>query len=288
VLAGVAYWGFFLGGFQQIGLWLGGEQGTATLQVQTNDAIGEVVFSPAGASVKVWDKSTGEYLGPLTEDASNDGKWTSAYAVDINSIIVLKVEDSGNTFYTCQVERMVNPPQAGVDRVSILDPINVNPRSATSGSDISGTLMTAGAEVDNSTNIASGETEIQIMLTVSSGKTWGGQAYYDYEAGDEYIGAFLVFDLTTTTARAVITGPYWEHFSMGSHEYWIFKIPQIVNDADLATDGTYSFTIQFNNLAAAADSLDIDFYTNAVLEDVLATSFGTSDQGDSWTNIHLA
>jgi hypothetical protein len=291
VLAGIAYWGLFLGGFENLGLLLPGGGGTATLQVQTNDAIGEVVFSPAGASVKVWDKATGDDLGALTEDASNDGKWTSAYAVPIGSVVVVKVADSGNTYYTRQVERKVNAPAAGVDRVSILDPIKMYPRSATSSSDLAGALTTAGTAVTNATGIATGETDILVTLTAASGYTWGGQAYHDYETGKDYLGAFMVWDLTTTTASATITGPWWEHFSIGSHEYWIFKIPQIVNDADLAGDGTYSFTITFNNLAAAVDALDVACYTNAKTEDVMAKTFGTADTGNNsgelWIDIHL-
>jgi hypothetical protein len=288
----VAFWGFFLGGFDLLLNQMGGGGGTATLQVQTNDGITESVFSPAGAAVKVWDKATGEFLGPLTEDASNDGKWTSAFAVPVKSIIVVHVTDSGNTFYTRQVERIVHAPQAGVDRVSILDPINVWPRSATASDDLAGSLTTAGTAVTNATGIASGETDILVTLTASSAKAWGGQAYYDYEAKKEYIGAFMVWDLTTTTASATITGPYWEHFSIGSHEYWIFKIPQIINDDDIAGDGTYSFTLTFNNLAAAADSLDVACYTNAKLEDVMAKTFGTastgSGTGELWIDIHLS
>ena len=264
------------------------------LRVQTNDALGETVFSPAGASVKVWDKTSGDFLGALTEDSSHDGKWDSAFNVLVGSTVVLKVEDSGSTYYTRQVEQVVPEGASNVDRIGVLDPIEVYPRSATSLSDMTGTLMTAGVEVDNSTGIASGETDIQIILAVASGKTWGGQAYYDYETGKEYIGAFMVFDLTTTTASATITGGVlYANWETGSHEYWVFLLPQIHNDADVAGDGTYDFTITFNNLVAAADALDLGLYTNAKAEDVDAHNFGTNDAGgasagECWTDIHLS
>jgi len=263
-----------------------------TLQVQTNDGIGEAVFSPTNAYVKVWDKATGIFLGALSEDSTFDGKWASAFTVPVFTTIVLKVGDTSSTYYTTQVERIVGPAAVGVDRISVLDPIDVYPRSATSASDIVGTIMTSGVEVDNSTGIASGETELDFSLTAASGKAWGGIGYWDYETGKEYIGAFLVFDLTTTTARATITGNIWQHFSIGSHEYWIIRLPQIVNDADLANDGTYTFSVTFNNLVAGSAALDIHLGVNAKLEDVLATSFGTNDAGESaaeaWLNIALS
>jgi hypothetical protein len=277
---------------QQLGWWTPTDSalGRLKLEVQTDDAIGEAVFSPAGASVKVWD-SDGNWLGAMTEDSSVDGKWTGSFPVALGDIVILKVEDSGNTFYTTQVQREVTQPMTGVDRISILDPIKVYPRSATSASDIVGTMMTAGVEVDNSTGIATGETQLFISLTASSGKVWGGEAYYDYETNKEYLGAFMVFDLTTTTGRCTITGDIWEHFSVGSHEYWIIKLPQIVNDADLPNDGTYTFTITINNLVAATDCIDIHLGANAKVEDVKATSFGTNDAGlaqaEAWIDIHL-
>jgi hypothetical protein len=263
-----------------------------TLQVQTDNKGAETVFSPTNGYVKCWTKS-GEWLGAMSEDSSVDGKWTSAWSVPVFTTVVIKVGDTDNGFYVTQVDRIVGPAAAGVDRVSILDPIEVTSRSATSYSDIVGTIMTAGVEVDNTTGIVSGETELEFSLTVASGKGWGGQAYYDYETGKEYIGAFLVFDLLTTTARATITGNIWEHFSVGSHEYWIIKLPQIFNDADLTGDGTYSFSVTINNLVAGDNSLDIQLYTNAKLEDVMATSFGTDDagqvtSGECWTDIQLS
>lgn len=262
-----------------------------TLQVQTDSKGAEAVFSPAGGSVKCWTKS-GVWLGAMSEDASIDGKWTSAWSVPVYTTVIIKVEDSASTFYTTQVERVVGPAAAGVDRVSILDPIEIPARSATSASDLVGTIMTAGVEVDNSTGIATGETEMEFTLTAASGKAWGGMPYFDYEVGKEYVGAFIVFDLTTTTARATITGNIWQHFSVGSHEYWIIRIPQIFNDADLTGDGSYSFSVTFNNLVAAASSLTIGAYQNAKLEDVLATSFGTNDAGyqeaELWQTISLS
>lgn len=263
----------------------------ANLRVQTDDAIGETVFSPTNGYVKVWS-TTGVYLGAMSEDSSHDGKWDGVFPVDVGSSVIIKVGDTDNTYYTNQVVRQVTAPAAGVDRVSILEPILMMPRSATSTSDIVGTIMTAGVEVDNTTGIASGETELLFSLTAASGKAWGGIPYFDYETGKEYLGAFLVFDLTTTTARATITGNVWKHFSIGAHEYWIIKIPQIVNDADLANDGTYSFSVTFNNLVAGSAALDIGLYANAKIEDVLATSFGTNDAGEAsaekWLNIALS
>jgi hypothetical protein len=285
-------WGLFFGGFALILSFLQ-PKNYVRLQVQTNDAITEAVFTPAGASLKCWDKASGLYLGALSEDSSHDGKWDSAFPVLVGTTVLVKVADSGNTYYTNIVERIVPPGEAGVERIGILDPIEVYPRSATTASDLVGTMMTSGVEVDNSTGIASGETEIQVSLTAASGKAWGGHPYYDPESGDTYIGAFMVFDLTTTTARATITGAnLWKHWSVGSHEYWVFTLPQIVNDDDVTTDGTYVFTLEFNNLVAGSAALDLGCYTNAVDEDVEATSFGTNDTGSSaaelWLNIALS
>jgi hypothetical protein len=289
VLGGVLYWGVFLGGFSILNT---GDGQMVTLQVQTNNAYTEAVFSPAGGSMKCWDKATGAFLGPLTEDSSHDGKWDSAFTVPVGSIIVLKVEDSASTFYLQQVERTVKPPAAGVDRISILDAINMYPRSAIEASDIVGTLMTAGVEVDNSTGIASGETDILISLTASSGKSWGGIDYYDYESGKEYCGGFIVIDLTTTTARATISGPIAYHWQIGSHEYWVIKVGQIHNDDDISGDGTWTTTIEINNLVAAAAAIDIGLYTNSTVESLLATDFGTSCSGETaaeaWLNIALS
>ncbi|MDO8056036.1 MAG: hypothetical protein Q6361_04180 [Candidatus Hermodarchaeota archaeon] len=289
VLAGICYWGFFLGGFDML---QPGGGDTVTLRVHTTCAATEAAFSPAGASIKVWDKATGAWLGSLSEDSTHDGKWDSAYAVPVGAIVVLKIEDSADTYYLNQVERMVTAPAAGVDRVSILDPIAMWPRSAIEASDIVGTLMTAGVEVDNSTNIASGETDIMISLTAPANKAWGGIDYHDYESGYDYVGGFMVFDLTTTTARATITGPIAYHWQIGAHEYWVIKIGQITNDGDVSGDGTWTTTVRFNNLVAAADALDIGLYTNSTVESLLATDFGTSCSGnwaaEAWLDIHLA
>lgn len=285
-------WLIFFGGLSFILSFLPHSVQYVKLQLQTNDGIAETVFSPAGASVKVWDRDTGSYLGALSEDTSHDGKWDGAFPVLVGSWVLVKVADSGSTYYTNVFERLVPPGEVGVERIGILDPVDVYPRSATSASDLTGTMMTAGAEVDNSTGIATSETEIEFSLTAASGKAWGGHAYTDPESGDTYIGAFIVFDLTTTTARATITGSnVWNHWSVGSHEYWVFTVPQVINDDDISTDGTYHFTVTFNNLVAAADALDIGAYVNAVDEDVKATSFGTNDAGlaqaEAWIDIHL-
>jgi hypothetical protein len=289
VLGGILYWGFFLGGFNALGPGTG-EQ--VTLQVQTNNAYTEAVFSPAGASVKVWDTATGAFLGPLAEDSTHDGKWDSAFSVPVGTIVALKVEDSAHGFYLNQVERIVGSPAAGVDRIAILDPIDMKPRSVNSDDDFVGTMMTAGVEVDNSTGIASGETDILISITAPSNKAWGGIDYHCYETGYDYVGGFLVFDLTTTTARATITGPIAYHWQIGSHEYWVIKVGQIDNDGDISGDGTWTTTIRFNNLVAAASSLEVGAYTNSTIESLLATDFGTSQTGyqqaELWRTITLS
>ena len=125
IIGVLAFWGFFMGGFDLLFGGFGGG-GNVALRVQTNDAIGEAVFSPSGASVKVWDKATGEFLGALTEDSSNDGKWDSAYNVPVGSIVIVKVVDSGSTFYTRQVERVVPPGASGVDRIGVDTPANAS------------------------------------------------------------------------------------------------------------------------------------------------------------------
>jgi hypothetical protein len=269
---------------------LGGQE--VALRVQTNDAITEAVFSPAGASVKVWNKATGVFLGALAEDGSHDGKWDSAFYVPVGTWVTVKVEDSGSTFHTRVVDRQVMPGASGVDRISVLLPIDVYPRSATDSSDLAGAMFVSGSEITNATGIASGTSDIVVMLTASSSKTYGGQAYTDPEnPEDYYIGGFMVFALTTTTARATLTGADY-HFAIGSTEYWIYCFGQITNDDDDDTDGTITFHITFNNIAAAADALDVDCYDNAKLENVLAGSFGTSDTsggvGELWIDIHLS
>jgi hypothetical protein len=266
--------------------------GDVALRVQTNDGITETVFSPAGASVKVWNKATGEFLGALTEDSTHDGKWDSAFYVPVGTWLTIKVADSGSTYHTRVVDRQAMPGVSGVDRISVLAPIDVYPRSATDSADIEGAMFVSGSEITNATGIASGVSDIVVMLTASASKTYGGQAYTDPEnPEDYYIGGFMVFDLTTTTARATLTG-YDYHFSIGSHEYWIYCFGQITNDDDDDTDGTLTFHVSFNNIAAAADALDVALYDNAVLEDVLAGSFGTADTGSGtgelWVDIHLS
>lgn len=272
-----------------------------------SDGLTDLAFTPAGSTAKfyVWPYgATAPYTDtvPLVFIAAGtetpDGTYTSTGAtVAVGTWVLVYIADSGNTYYTASVIRQVKPLY-GYATVSYLDPIKVYPRSATGAAgygqtsgDKTASIMTNGALVTNATGVATGATTMQVNLAITSAKSWGSAGYVDPTTGYWYNPGFIIFDLDKTTARATIdttTNMIW-HGVIGVHEYWCFNVGQQVNDADVATDGIYSFNIQFTNQAAAADVLTIGFYTARRPSLIQQGSFGTTDlvKAENLYQIHL-
>jgi len=279
---------------------IGNTNAPVVISVAISDGLTDAAFTPSGATCKFyqWPYGAAQPSGDVaalificTGTESPDGTFTSTGATClVGSYVLCYIQDSGNTYYTASIIRQVKPVY-GFATTSYLDPIKVYPRSATSSADKTATIMTAGALVTNATNIAAGITTQLVTLTIASAKSWGSAGYLEPTTGYYYTGGFIVYDLDRTTARAELTGgPLISHFVMGVHEYWVYLAGQTVNNANIATDGAWTMTITYNNMAAAADVMTLGFYTSRRLSLINQASFGTSDllKAENLYQIHQA
>lgn len=281
------------------------EAGNVLPVLKITDKCTDAVFTPADASVKLYDPKgctsvahywslypnvAMDFLDTLAE--SPDGEYTASKDQPVGAWRYAFL--SGTGYYTKGLFFQVPKLRAGTTGEAEALLVTVTPATAATGSaaDVSIMFTTSGAEVDNTTNIAAGITTIKIDLTATSAKGYGSEGYIDPTTGYKYTGGFIAFDLTTTTARCIITGGplLLPRFTIGSHDYWVWEFGQIVNDAQVPEDGTASFTIVFDNQAAGADALDVGLYYSQRYELIGAGSFGTShiEKADNMLDIHLA
>ena len=85
-----------------------------------------------------------------------------------------------------------------------------------------------------------------------------------------------ILDADISTARCTVTGSniIW-HDSIGTHEYWVFRIPQFINDGDISDDGSYSFTFTMDITVGADDAMDIGYFVQRRPSQIQQASFGT-------------
>jgi hypothetical protein len=262
--------------------------GQVTLMVNLIDADDGSAVSPAGISVNFYEWTYGAgipndniepltAIGPATE--TPDGEFTSSATTAEGSWVYVFIEDSGDTFYTTAAIRQVPfVLQQGISREAILDPIEVNPRTATSSDDVSIMVTSAGAEIDNSSAWAFGANDITVDVTASSGVSWGANRYIDPATGYLYYGGLLIFEYDLSTLRVVNTGgALLNTIEYGTTTYYIYEVGAILNDADVAGDGTWTTSISYDCTVGANNALDVHLIPFRRADQVNSASFGTSD-----------
>lgn len=277
--------------------------GEVTLMVQVVDGISDAVFSPADASVNYYRPTdpadvnkVGVDIEPMAligaGSESPDGEFTSS-ATGIEGEWVY-IYTSGTNYYTKGVWRQVPYVlHQGITTEAVLESIKVYPNTGPLAADVSLLITTGGVEKDNSTNFPTGVNDYRIEITATSAYAFGNEGYIDPETGYWYQGGFLVFDLDLTTARGEITSSdllpgALGHFTISSHEYWVFHVGQVVNDDDISGDGTKIITLTLDNQVAAANCLDIGIYVSRRPSYISSASFGTNYEADSLTDVHFA
>jgi hypothetical protein len=281
------------------------EAGNVLPVMKITDKLTDAVFTPSDASVKLYDPkgcaSIAQYwsaypniamafLDTLTE--TPDGEFTATKDQPVGAWRYGYITGTG--YYTKGVFFQVPKARAGTTGESEALLVTVTPGTAATGdaADVAIYLRNGGATVDNTTNIAAGVTVLTLTIFATSAKGYGSEGYIDPTTGYFYEGGFIAFDLTTTTARAVITGGTgaWSKFTIGAHDYWIWVFGQVVNDAQVPDDGSYAITMTFDNQAAGADALDVGVYAYQRHELISSGSFGTSHiaKADNMLDIHLA
>jgi len=267
------------------------------------DGISDAAFSPADASVKMYDPGIivsmpGGNVQPFSLiDAcseSPDGEFTSTASVLIGKVIYVYI--SGTNYYTAGFFVTVPDLASGTSGECESVILKVYPNSGTIGNDIAAMFTSGGVEIDSTSttsNVSFGAASYKLDLTAADGYGFGNNNYVDPETGYLYVGTFAVFSLDLTTARATITSahiPSWGHFTISSIEYWILLVPggQIINDDDIAGDGTVTLNLEIDvTVGVASAALDIEFYTVRRIDQMIQGSFGTSYEADDIDDLYL-
>jgi hypothetical protein len=124
------------------------------------------------------------------------------------------------------------------------------------------------------------DTQLNVLVSITSDCAFGTpEDFTDYDTGKHYLsGAWLV--LKATASQAGLSG-YVTHFYSASLEWYIYRIPMIVYDADLGyqTANTFSLADGVTGLTASAD-FDFDMFdicwANSV-SDISSSSFMNGD-----------
>lgn len=263
------------------------------------DGISDAAFSPADASVKIYDPGAvmsmpSANVAPFdfidTCSETPDGEFTSTASVLIGKTIYVYI--SGTNYYTVGYFVTVPDLAAGTSGECESVTLKIYPNSGTIGNDISAMFISAGAEVDSGTgnNVTFGSASYRLDLTAADGYAFGNNNYVDPETGYLYVGTFVVLSLDLSTARATITSPHTlHHYTISSVEYWVMGVPggQIINDDDVDDDGTVSLDMTIDVTVGADGALDIEFYTVRRVDQILQGSFGTSYENDDIDDLHL-
>lgn len=279
--------------------------GQVKLSVGLTDANDDTVVTPAGISVGfyVWDYA--RYgtqiprmdIAPLAQigagTESPDGEFTTSATAQEGSWVYVFIQDSGATFQTTySIQQVPFVLQQGIDREAILDPIKVNPRSATSADDVAIMITSAGGEIDNQTAWAFGSNDIEVELAAASGKAWGNAGYIDPSTGYYYMGGLIIFEYDMTTLRISHTGgPLFKMIEYGTTRYYVYEISgPILNDQHISGDGTWSMTTTYDCTVGANTALDVYFIPYRRMAQVNSASFGTTDvqNADYMGNISFA
>ena len=220
-----------------------------------------------------------------------DGEFTGTIALPVGMWVYLYVTETNafnfGGFYQIQ------PLRAGTTGESEPILVQIVYNSGTLANDMSAMLVSGGVEVDGqeaTTNCSFGAASYRLDLTVAENYGFASANYVDPATGYLYQGGFVVLDLTTTTARCTVTGAgIIDHFSIGSHEYWVFDLPQFINDADITDDGTISISFMMDVTVGADDAMDVGYYDARRPSQISQASFGTDVEanGDNLDNLNF-
>lgn len=279
--------------------------GQVKLSVGLTDANDGSAVSPAGISVMFYEWDFARYgsnipkvnIDPLTEigagTESPDGEFTSSATAAEGSWVYTYITESANTYQTTySIQQVPYVLQQGIDREAILQPILINPRSATSADDVSIMITSGGAEIDNSSDWAFGSNDIEVELASASGKAWGNRGYIDPATGYYYLGGLVIFEYDLSTARVTHTGgPLYDMIEYGTTRYYVYEIgAPILNDADISGDGDWSMDTTYDCTVGSTNVSDIYFIPFRRADQVGSASFGTLDwqSADNMEDIDFA
>lgn len=261
----------------------------------------DAAFS-AAPTVKIYDAGgltsmpTSDLPGPMdyldTLSETPDGEFTATIALPVGMWIYLYATDTNawnfGGFY------QVPPLRAGTTGESEPIIVRVAYNSGTITSDISGMLVSGGVEVDGqdaTNNVTFGAASYRLDLTVAANYGFAGTTYIDPATGYLYEGGIVVLDLDLTTARCTVTGSgIINHFTISSHEYWVFRLPQFINDNDIDDDGTYSLSFTIDVTVGADDAMDVGYFYTRRPSQISQASFGTDAENndDNLDNLNFA
>lgn len=230
------------------------------------------------------------YLDTLAE--TPDGEFTATISLPIGMWIYLYVTETNafnfGGFY------QVQPLRAGTTGESIPISLQIAYNSGTLANDMSAMLVSGGVEVDGqdaTANVTFGASSYRLDMTVAEGYGFASKNYVDPATGYFYRGGFIVLDLDLTTARCTVTGSnIFEHFTIGTHEYWAIGFDQFINDAQVEDDGTYGTSVTIDVSVGADDAMDLGYYDARRPSQIKQASFGTDIEanGDNLDNLNFA
>ncbi len=265
------------------------------------DGCTDAVFSPADASVKIYDPHgltsmpaadvpAFDLIDTLSE--TPDGEFTATRALPVGAWIY--VYATGTNWYTAGWFLQVNPLGPGTSGEAIAETLKMYENSGTITADISGMLVSGGVEIDGddaTNNVTFGSASYRLDLTAAENYAFAYNDYVDPTTGYLYKGTIVVLDLDLTTARCTVTGAsIFEHFTIGTHEYWVLSVPQFWNDAEYSDDGTYSLHFTIDVSVGADDAMDIGYHVARRPSQIKQASFGTDyeNNDDKLDNLNFA
>jgi hypothetical protein len=266
----------------------------------TNTAT-DAAFS-AAPSVKLYDAGgltampTSDLPGPMdyldTLAETPDGEFTGTMSLPVGMWVYLYATDTNA--WTFGGFYKIPGPREGTTGEAKPIQVRVAYNSGTITSDISGMLVSAGAEVDGqdaTNNVTFGSASYRLDLTVAENYGFAGTTYIDPATGYLYEGGIVVLDLDLTTARCTVTGAnIINHFTISSHEYWVLRVAQFINDADIDDDGTYSLSFTIDVSVGADDAMDVGYFYTRRPSQISQASFGTDAENndDNLDNLNFA
>ena len=236
------------------------------------DAISRDAVGSATVKVKLPDGQIVSY----TSD-STDGTFTSNLQVLEGSKLIFQVEKSG--YYTAVIEREI-PTGDWSERdtadIGILEVYDISGSNSMSIRDQDGNAITSTSAY----NVTESGTDmtLNVLFSINEDDSAAGNSYTDIKSGDVYLGPMIVIKITDIT-NLTVDFSYDKLVTIGTTYYFIIYVERVIDDSDVANDGSLSMSLAFTVLETSensSDVLSIYFYDEVQDIQLEAGNFGTA------------
>lgn len=226
----------------------------------------------ASADIYIYD-AQGNYVEKITTDTDGVGQSVGEY--NTGQVIYVQAKKSG--YYTTPLQQFVIPTNVPAEH-TVVSIGKVSLLKITTSVTLSGTNGT-GYSLSNNAQL-NGSEAVSLNLLISgldSDTGYGAPSdYTDKESGIEYKGGvILVIKLSNTKVTPETDWDYGG--TVGTDRYFVYFLPNVVDDSDVATDGTLSVNIMLRFSTTGTCTLNIYIYDNIRISAIESLSFGTAD-----------